>query len=146
MGTQKSQSRQYKTFSYKALQKKNSVDRDKFPREKRKWLKENGYSNVGWENVIRLYEKIADLLEQIDLEDSSLEDLFLEADRIGNKYQTPEEVETFQQAMAQEAEAISDTIDRQFPQTEVEMIDFSQPNRRKSKSGTQQKSYRTVSS
>jgi hypothetical protein len=146
MGTKKSQSRQYKTFSYKVLQKKNSVDRDKLPREKRIWLKEKGYSNVGWDNVIKLHEKITDLLEQIDLEDSSLEDLFLEADRIGNKYQTPEEVETFQEAMAQEAEAISDTIDRQFPQTEVEMIDFSQPNRRKSKSGKQQKSYRTVSS
>jgi hypothetical protein len=90
-------------------------------------LKTHGFRNFGWDAVIQLYEKIADFQEQAELEDMSLEELFLEADRVGNKYQTADEIDQFQQAMAKEANAIADQIEQQFPQTEMEVLDFSQP-------------------
>jgi hypothetical protein len=122
----KSPTRTHQGLSYRSLQQQNSLDRRKLLPEQQKWLKQNGYRNVGWDAIIQLHEKIADLFAQNELANSSLEELFLEADRIGNKYQTATEIEQFQQAMAEEANAIADVIDQQFPQTELEMIDFSQ--------------------
>jgi hypothetical protein len=115
----------YQGLNYRSVQQKNTLSRTKLPKIQQVWLKDNHYKNVGWEAVIQLCEKIAELLEQVELEEFSLEELFLEADRIGNKYQTPEEVSQFQEAMAVEANEIADSVDRQFPQTEAEVIDFS---------------------
>jgi tRNA nucleotidyltransferase (CCA-adding enzyme) len=142
--TKKSKARTYQGLSYQLLQKKNGQTRALLAKEQKTWLKENNYRNVGWDNVIQLYEKIAIFLE---VEDTSLEDLFLEADRIGNKYQSSEEVAAFQQAMAETAEEISASIDQQFPPGDaIEMIDFSDPGQQKrSKSRRNIKTYRTVS-
>lgn len=142
--TKKSKARNYQGLSYQALQKKNGQGRALLTKEQITWLKDNGYRNVGWDKVIQLYEKIALFLE---VEDSSLEELFLEADRIGNKYQSVEEVAAFQQAMAETAEEISVAIDQQFPPGDaIEMIDFSDPGQQKrSKSSRNIKTYRTVS-
>ncbi|NEQ20482.1 MAG: hypothetical protein F6K28_14805 [Microcoleus sp. SIO2G3] len=62
-------------------------------------------------------------------DEPTLEELFLEADRIGQKYQTREEREAFNQEMAAEVSAISDLIEQQFPETELEVIDYSKSSR-----------------
>jgi hypothetical protein len=144
----KSPAKNYQGLNYRSLQQKNAADRAQLPRDQQKWLKQNGYRNVGWATAIHLHEKIADLQAQNGLEDSSLEELFLEADRIGNRYQTAAEIRQFQQAMAEEANAIADLIDQQFPETETEFIDFSQSapsvKSRKQKNNSHQKTYRTL--
>lgn len=111
-------------MGYREVQRSNSIRRSKLPKPDRVWLKEKGYKNVGWDNVIRLYQKINELLADKD-DEPSLEELFLEADRIGQKYQTREEIEAFNREMTAEASAISDLVDQQFPDTEVEAIDYS---------------------
>jgi predicted Rossmann fold nucleotide-binding protein DprA/Smf involved in DNA uptake len=120
----KSKSRTYTNLTYRQLQAHNRESRSHLRKEDQVWLKTNGYKNLGWENAIVLYEKIADFKSQYDLEDDSLEDLFLKADRIGNKYQTPEEIAAFQAELATEVNAIADIIDEQFPDTEPEIIDY----------------------
>ena len=114
-----------KTFnemSYREVQGANTLDRSKLSKEDQKWLKDHHYKNVGWQHVISLYQKIQELLNP--LEDLTLEDLFLEADRIGNKYQTSQEIQEFNQQLAKEVNEVSEAIDRQFPDTEIEIIDF----------------------
>jgi hypothetical protein len=111
-------------MSYRDVQRSNSDRKSKLPKQQQNWLKQNGYRNVGWDNIIQLYQKINELLSEPDSDEPTLEDLFLKADQIGNKYQTPEEIEAFQQQLSKEVEAIADTIDRQFPDTEVEFIDY----------------------
>lgn len=111
-------------MSYRDVQRSNSDRKSKLPKQQQKWLKENGYRNVGWDNIIQLYQKINELLSEPDSDEPTLEDLFLKADQIGNKYQAPEEIEAFQQQLSKEVEAIANTIDRQFPDTEVEFIDY----------------------
>ena len=91
-----------------------------------KWLKENGYRNVGWDNVIRLYQKINDLLASLNTDEPTLEELFLKADRIGQKYQSPEEIAAFNQAMSSEVENIAKQMDQKFPDDEFEHVDYSQ--------------------
>jgi tRNA nucleotidyltransferase (CCA-adding enzyme) len=142
--TKKSKARTYQGLSYQVLQKKNGQNRALLAKEQKIWLKQNSYRNVGWDNVIQLAEQIAIFLE---VEDTNLEELFLEADRIGNKYQSAEEVAAFQQAMAETAEEISTLIDQQFPPgDEIEMIDFSDLGKRpRTKSSRPMKTYRTVS-
>jgi hypothetical protein len=120
----KSKARTYKTLTYKQLQANNKETRSHLKPDDRKWLKTNGYKNLGWDNAIALYEKITDIQSQYDLEDDSLEDLFLQADRIGNKYQTPDEIAAFQAELATEVNAIADLIEEQFPDTEPEIIDY----------------------
>ena len=71
-----------------------------------------------------LSEKITYFKSQYEEEEDSLEELFLEADRIGNKYQTSEEIAAFQAALATEVNAIADLVDEQFPDTEIEFIDY----------------------
>ncbi|MFM6845931.1 MAG: hypothetical protein ACKPKS_19455 [Dolichospermum sp.] len=78
------------------------------------------------------------------VEDLTLEELFLEADRIGNKYLTEEEIQDFNQKLAKELNEISEEIDKQFPQTEIEIIDFSQNTKSKPAKKRNQKTYRTV--
>jgi hypothetical protein len=110
-------------MSYREVQGANTLNRTKLSKEDQQWLKANQYKNVGWDSVIRLYQKIEELLNP--LVDLTLEDLFLEADRIGSKYQTAEEIQEFNQQLAQVVSEVSETIDRQFPDTEVEVVDFS---------------------
>lgn len=118
-------------MSYREVQRANSDRRSKIPRKDQKWLKTNGYKNVGWDSVIKLYQKINDLLIQPDPNEDSLEELFLKADRIGNKYQTPAEIATFNQKLAAEVSEIAAQVDQQFPDSEIEIIDYSQPSRKR---------------
>jgi len=124
-------SRIFQGMTYREVQRSNTQNRAKLHKDEQQWLKKNGYKNVGWEAVIQLFEKI-----QSFLEDSTLEDLFLEADRIGNQYQTPEEIAAFNQEFSEIVNEISEEIDRQFPDTEAESIDFSKTSKKKN--------YRTV--
>jgi hypothetical protein len=134
MASRKHQSRTFSGMGYPEVQRSNSIRRRKLPKTNQIWLKENGYKNVGWDNVIRLYQKINELLAQPDADDElTLEELFLEADLIGQKYQNREEIEAFNQQLAAEVSAISDLIDQQFPETEVEVIDYSQTTRSQAK-------------
>jgi Holliday junction resolvasome RuvABC endonuclease subunit len=129
MATAKRQARQFEGMSYRAVQRVNSKNQATLPKADQKWLKANGYKNVGWESVIALYQKIQSLIQQYEVEQTSLEDLFLEADRIGNKYLTAQEIADFNQRLAEEVEAIAELVDQQFPDTEAEMIDFSRGSR-----------------
>lgn len=116
--------RQYQNLTYGQLQSANKQGRSELKRNDQKWLKNHGYKNVGWEKAIALSEKIAYFKSQYEEEEDSLEELFLEADRIGNKYQTSEEIAAFQAALATEVNAIADLVDEQFPDTEIEFIDY----------------------
>ncbi len=118
MTNKKSKKRKFKGMSYYEVQRANSEHRNKLHKEEQKWLKNNGYKNVGWDNVIKLYE----FLKIID---NSLEELFLEADRIGNKYLTNQEIEKFNHSLSKELNEIAEEFDKQFPDTEIEIIDFS---------------------
>jgi hypothetical protein len=131
-------------LGYQALQKDNRIKRDRLSKADQAWLKFNGYNNVGWNNVIALFDKIQNLIE---LTKWSLEDLLLEVDRIGEKYQTPEEINSFQVAMVAEAEHVSDLIDQLFPDTEPEVIKFSHNHTpKKWKNSNKQKTYYTTKS
>ena len=143
MATQKSQKRNFNGLSYSHVQRTNSENRGKLKREDQKWLKDNGYKNVGWNNVISLYQKIEELLDQSRFEEMSLEELFLEADRVGNKYLTPEEIATFNQQLSQEVAEIGELIEQQFPDTEIEVVDYGKTPR-KSQKKRNQKTYRTA--
>jgi len=140
MAKKKSSTRKFNELSYREVQNSNSSNRANLKREDQKWLKENSYKNVGWSNVISLYEQIKELLSKYKLDDLTLEDLFLEADRIGSKYQTSQEKEEFNQRLSKEVEEVSIEIDQQFPDTEIEVIDFGS----KTKKGKNSKSYKTV--
>jgi hypothetical protein len=124
----KKQLTKYAGLSYRELQQDNRTQREQLFQDEQVWLKANGYHNVGWRNVIALFDKIQSLLEVQKLTEWSLEELFLEADRIGEKYQKPEEIEVFQAAMTAETEQISELIDRIFPDTEPEVLKFSNPH------------------
>jgi predicted Rossmann fold nucleotide-binding protein DprA/Smf involved in DNA uptake len=128
MASSKKIRRTFNGMSYLEIQASNSNNRKKLKKEHQKWLRDNKYKNVGWDNVITLYQKIEELLDQARFGEMSLEELFLEADRIGNKYLDPEEIEAFNQEIAKEAYAIEELIDKQFPDQEIEIIDFSKTN------------------
>ncbi|BAY10754.1 hypothetical protein [Calothrix sp. NIES-2098] len=125
MNNQKGSKINFKGMSYRNVQTTNSKNRTKLPKEEQAWLKENGYQNIGWNNIINLYLKIEDFFTKQQLEDLTLEDLFLEADRIGNKYLTSQEITEFNQRLAIEVNEISEIIDQQFPDSKMEFIDFS---------------------
>ena len=112
-------------MSYHEVQRANSKNRKELSKEDKKFLKENCLRNTGWDNVINLYEKIEVFLDSYKLNELTLEDLFLEADRIGNKYLNSQEIEEFNQRLAREVNGVAEEIDRQFPDTEIEVIDFS---------------------
>lgn len=140
----RSAKRNFKGMSYSELQRANSQNRNKLTQEDQKWLKTNGYKNVGWDNAIKLYEKVEDLLDKAKFEDLSLEELFLEADRVGNKYLTFEEIADFNQQMAQEVAEIGALVDQQFPDTKIEIIDYSQAASQKVQKQRHHKTYRTT--
>ncbi|NER83841.1 MAG: hypothetical protein F6K42_30720 [Leptolyngbya sp. SIO1D8] len=133
MAKKKSKKRLFSGMSYHDVQRSNSARREKLPKQEQKWLKESGYRNVGWDNVIKLYQKINDLIAQPQSEESTLEELFLEADRIGNKYQTQEERADFEQQLSAEVSEISTLIDKQFPDPEFEFTDYSSQSQSKMK-------------
>lgn len=126
MASKKSQKTNFNGMSYGELQRANSENRNKLKKEDQKWLKDNGYKNVGWDNVITFYRKVEELLDKFRFEDMNLEELFLEADRIGNKYLSSEEIKEFDQQLSKEVTEIGEMVDKQFPDTEIEVIDFSQ--------------------
>ncbi|MDV3348153.1 hypothetical protein QGP82_05595 [Leptothoe sp. LEGE 181152] len=95
----KSQKRLFSGMSYWEIKRSNSNQRSKLPKEDQAWLATQGYKNAGWDNVIALYQKINELLLQSDPNGDIDEQLFLKADRIGNKYQTPEEIAEFEKAL-----------------------------------------------
>ncbi len=128
-------------MSYREVQSANSEKRSKLKKEEQKWLKDNAYSNVGWYNIINLYQKIEDFLDKYRLEDSTLEELFLEADRIGNKYLTSQEIEEFNHKLSKEVNDIAEEIDKQFPDTEIEVIDFSKVTNNSSRRKRNRTSY-----
>ena len=131
-------------MKYRKVQKNNSKNRNKLKKEEPQWLKDNNYKNIGWNNVIYLYQKIEELLDKAQIDDLTLEELFLEADRIGNKYLTSQEIQEFNQKLAKEVNEIAEEIDRQFPETEVEILDFSQQNTKKYRKRLNRKKYTTV--
>lgn len=120
--------RLYQTMGYRQLQSQNTQKRQRLSKEQQQWLKSQGYKNVGWDKIIPLYEKITEFLLEDSIQDVSLEDLFINVDRIGNKYQTPEEIKEFQEKLAQINQGISEEIDRQFPDNRVEVLDFTGKN------------------
>jgi len=126
VASKKSQKRSFNGMSYVTIQRANSENRSKLKQEEQEWLKTNRYKNVGWDNVVTLYLKIEELLAQSLFGDMSLEELFLEAERVGNKYLTIEAINEFNQQLSQEVSEIAALVDEQFPDTEVEFIDFSQ--------------------
>lgn len=126
MTKQKRQSRKFSGMGYREVQRSNSIRRSQLLKTEQNWLRENSYKNIGWDNIIRLYQKINELLVQPNTDEPTLEELFLNAERIGRKYQTHDEREAFSQQMATTVNEISNLIDEQFPENEVEVIDFSQ--------------------
>ena len=129
MEKHKSNARTFKGMKYRKVQRKNSRNRDLLTKENRQWLKNNSYKNIGWNNVIALYQKIVELQREEQINDLDLESLFLEADRIGNKYFTDKEIYEKQQALAKEVNEIAEIIDRQFSDNEIEIVDYSKNNR-----------------
>lgn len=125
MASKKSQKKLFSGMGYLEVQRSNSNRRRKLSKQDQRWLKENGYKNVGWDNIVKLYQKINELLAQPDEGEPTLEELFLQAERIGGKYQTQVERATFEQRLSTEVNAISELIDKQFPETEFEALDFS---------------------
>lgn len=118
------QKRQFNGMSYREVQRANSQNRQKLHKPDQKQLKAESYKNTGWDSIIRLYQRIEEFLDRYQYEDLELDELFLEADRIGNKYLTSEEIEEYNQKLAKEVSEIEEAIDQQFPDAEVEIIDF----------------------
>jgi hypothetical protein len=125
MAVKNNKPKNFNGMSYREVQRTNSDRRKQLSKEDQKWLKDNDFRNVGWTAVIALYEKIDELLDKQYLEDLSLGELFLEADRIGNKYLTPDEIEAHNRELAAVTNEIDEEVDRQFPDTEMEFVDFS---------------------
>ena len=126
----KSKKRLFSGMGYREVQRANSNRRSKLTKTEQDLLKKQRYKNIGWDNVITLYQKLNELsLENGPIEDT-LENLFLKADRIGKKYQTPEEIADFDRKLSAEVNEIADIVDRQFPEPEMEFIDYSrQPSK-----------------
>ena len=125
MTNKKSKARTFNRMSYRQIQRKNSCNRKLLTQEKQQWLKDNGYRNLGWQNVINLYNKIQEFQQAENIKSLSLEELFLEADRIGNKYYQPQEIQQRNLNIAKELNEIADIIDTQFPDRLTEVIDYS---------------------
>lgn len=123
--TKKTKKRLFSGMGYREVQRANSNRRNHLPKAEQSLLKKQGYKNVGWDNVIALYQKLNELSLQTGPIEDTLEELFLKADRIGNKYQTTEEIADFNRKLASEVNEIADVVDRQFPEPETEFVDYS---------------------
>ncbi|NEQ25614.1 MAG: hypothetical protein F6K28_42450, partial [Microcoleus sp. SIO2G3] len=73
----KRQRRQFNGMSYREVQRANSQNRKKLHKPDQKQLKTEGYKNMGWENIIRLYQRIEEFFDRYQYEDLSLDQLFL---------------------------------------------------------------------
>ena len=125
--SRKSKKRLFSGMSYREVQRSNANRRGLLDKTVQRTLKAEGYKNVGWDNVVALYQKINALMLQHDPAEETLEDLFLKAERVGNKYQTTEEIAAFNQKLAAEVNKAADKIERQFPEPEGgEFVDYSQ--------------------
>ncbi|MEH2211381.1 hypothetical protein [Nostoc sp.] len=144
MTDQKGKKRNFRGMSYRAVQLANSKNRSKLHKKNQTWLKENFYKNIGWDNVVTLYQKIEEFIDNYQLEELTLEELFIEADRIGNRYLTNQEINEYNQRLSKEVNEVAEEIDKQFPETEMEFIDFSQNTNIKYKKKHNQKTYKTV--
>ena len=125
MARRNSKRRLFSDMSYRDVQRSNTNRKKNLSKSDQAWLKANDYKNVGWDHVIKLYQKINDILASADQDDLTLEELFLQADRIGEKYQTLEERAAFDHALRVEVESIANLIEQQFPDTELEAVDYS---------------------
>lgn len=125
MSRKKSSARTFQGMNYRKVQRKNSRNRQQLTQESQAWLKKHNYRNVGWNNVIKLFKRIKEIQERETLKSLSLEELFIEADRIGNKYLDNKEINQRNQRIAQELNHIADIIDSQYPNQTVEVIDYS---------------------
>jgi hypothetical protein len=141
---QKGKKRNFRGMSYRVVQLANSNNRTKLHKKDQIWLKENFYKNIGWDNVVNFYQKIEELLNNYQVEELTLEELFIEADRIGNKYLTNQEINDYNQSLSKKVNEVAEEIDRQFPETEIEFIDFSQNTNIKYRKKPNYKTYRTV--
>ena len=117
--------KEFDGMGYRQVQRSNSDNKSKMKSEEIQLLKNSGYKNVGWKKVTQLYLKIEEMLTSPYRENWSLDELFLEADRIGRKYQSVDEIATFEKQFTMLSQEIDDEIDRHFPDTQVEIIDFS---------------------
>lgn len=120
MAPKKKSAKTFEGMTYREVQRSNSQQRSQLSKEQQQQIKQAGFRNVGWPNVIALYQQLEKLVTELP----ALEDLFLEADRIGNKYQTIEEKASFQKKMATISMEMSELIDQQFPDKEVEIVSF----------------------
>ncbi len=125
MAQKKNQARTFEGMRYRQVQRKNSRNKILLLKEQQKWLKAEGYRNVGWNNVIDLFKKIKEIQEEEHIKSLNLEELFLEADRIGNKYLDNQEINRRNLLIAKELNQIVNIIDKQFPDNTVEVIDYS---------------------
>ncbi|HEY9771563.1 MAG TPA: hypothetical protein V6C71_24225 [Coleofasciculaceae cyanobacterium] len=125
MSSKTSSAKTFRGMNYRKVQRKNSRDRQQLTKENQTWLKAHKYRNLGWTNVIRLFNKIREFQEQEIIKSLSLEELFIEADRIGNKYFNSQEINQRNQRIAQELDEIADIIDSQYPDRKLEIIDYS---------------------
>jgi hypothetical protein len=112
-------------MTYRQVQRYNSENRNKLQPAEIQLLKNNGYKNVGWEKIIQLHEKIQDIASSPYQQNWSISELFVEADRIGNKYQSVEDISTFGQKLSKFIQEIDDETEKYFPDMEAEIIDFS---------------------
>jgi len=126
MTSKKDKVRTFKRMGYRQVQRKNSRNRKLLLKEQQQCLKNNGYRNVGWQNVIDLFNKIHEIQQENNIKSLNLEELFIEADCIGNKYLNDQEINQRNLAISQELNKIADIIDEQFPDNTVEVIDYSQ--------------------
>jgi hypothetical protein len=117
--------KEFNGMGYRQVQRSNSDNKAKMQSEDVQLLKNSGYKNVGWEKVTQLYLKIQEMSISHYRENWSLSELFVEADRIGRKYQSADEIATFEKQVTMLSQEIDDEIDRYFPDKEVEIIDFS---------------------
>ena len=115
----------FEGMRYRQVQRKNSRNRNLLLKEQQKWLTAEGYRNVGWNNVIDLFKKIKEIQEQEHIKSLDLEELFLEADRIGNKYLDNREINRRNLLIAKELNQITNIIDKQFSDNTFEVIDYS---------------------
>jgi predicted lactoylglutathione lyase len=117
--------KEFNGMGYRQVQLSNSDNKAKITSEEVQLLKNSGYKNVGWKKVTQLYLKLQEMLTLPYRENWSLDELFMEADRIGRKYQSADEIATFEKQFTMLSQEIDDEIDRHFPDTEAELIDFS---------------------
>ncbi|WP_310481457.1 hypothetical protein [Chamaesiphon sp. VAR_48_metabat_403] len=117
--------KEFNGMGYRQVQRSNSDNKLKLKSEEIQLLKNSGCKNVGWEKVIQLYLKIQDLLSSPYRNNWSLSELFTEADRIGNKYQSVQEISDFEMKFTVLSQEIDEEIDRIYPDKQIEIIDFS---------------------